>query len=276
LNARKERKRMRDERKIQLREVFFASLAQDEEKLSEIRAKLALEPDVVEKIMKHIQEIEPEVREKVSTLTSIKKARISVGIGRILHKLPLEQREKLLELVGYSNFTDIARSIGIATTLSAVQTALPPLDLAIATSLAAAHPAFGPKVAIGATVVNLCTVAFNTLQNWRLMEKEYIGTTDSLLFTGSYILAKKLFPNSKIAQSICSGGTEIGFELTQSVPYLAGALLSHNLYITTLASARNGVEILVNGIRISLKEGILRNVFNKEQILQHLPLKKAL
>lgn len=107
------------------------------------------------------------------------------------------------------------------------------------------------------------------------MEKEHIGTTDSIIFTGSYILAKKLFPDSKFAQSLCAGGTEIGFELTQSIPYLAGALLTHSLYITTLASIRNGVEIVVNGARISLKEGILRNVFSKEQLLQHLPLKKA-
>ncbi len=274
--SRKERKRIRDKKICQLREVFFAFFAQEEENFTEIGATLALEHGVIEHTVQRISEIEREVRARVARLTSIKKMRISVGIGKRLHKLPLEQREKLLVLVGYANFADVARGIGIATTLSAAQTVLPPIDLAIATSIAATHPTLGPQAAVGATIVNLCTVTFNSLQNWRLMEKEHIGTTDSILFTGSYILAKKLFPDSKFAQSICAGGTEIGFELTQSIPYLAGALLSHNLYITTLACMRNVVEIVVNGMRISLKEGILRNHFSKEQILQFLPLKKAI
>ena len=276
LHTRKQRKRIRDDRKNQLRELFFATLATEEEILTEIRAKLALEPEVVEHTVQHIKEIARTVRERVSRLSSLKMASMNVRIGRKLHTLPLEQREKLLALVGYANFTDVARSIGIAATLSAAQTALPPTDIAIATSIAAAHPTLGPQAAIGATVVNLGIVAVNALQNWRLMGKQDIGTTDSILFTGSYILAKKTFPNSKFAQSICTGGAEIGFELTQSIPYLAGALLSHNLYITTLAAARNGVEIVVNCARISLKEGLLRNIFSKEQILQRLPLKKAL
>jgi hypothetical protein len=276
LHTRKQRKRIRDERINQLRELFFATLATEEESLTEISATLTLEPDVVEHTVQHIKEIARAVGERVSRLSSLKMASTNVRIGRRLHKLSLEQREKLLALVGYSNFTDVARSVGIAATLSAAQTALHPTDIAIATSIAAAHPTLGPQAAIGATIVNLCFVSLNTLQNWRLMGKVDLGTTDSILFTGSYILAKKTFPNSKFAQSICTGGAEIGFELTQSIPYLAGALLSHNRYITTLAAARNGVEIVVNCARISLKEGLLRNILSKEQILQRLPLKKAL